>query len=99
MLGNLHYGLNFDPGTARKYVLKLVKLRSLFAKCCKMREIYSLAKFATEIVCKCVILRCCLNRGERFGSLCLNQNLAYNANCLSKFLALTKYIYIYSCSI
>jgi hypothetical protein len=39
------YRLNFDQGkknkitTARKSMLKLVKLRSLVAECCKMREL------------------------------------------------------------
>ena len=32
--------------TARKSMLKLVKLQSLVAKCCKMRKIYSPMKFA-----------------------------------------------------
>jgi hypothetical protein len=52
-IGNSSYRLNFDLGKkdeiyiiiAQKSILKLVKLQSLVAKCCKMRKIYSPVKF------------------------------------------------------
>ena len=45
-MDRLHYGQNFEKfemgkfiTTALKSILKLVKLQSLVAKCCKMRKI------------------------------------------------------------
>ena len=45
--------------TARKRIVKLVELQSLMAKCCKIRKIYSPAKFANFVYI-------CITRGKSY---------------------------------